>query len=248
MQFTYPYHELFDDFNDPFYTDTERITLKNVIELDFVENMSTFLVESALAPKDAAIAIASSVFARMSDKQLHYHTPIHVLGIFQFHEKFVDEPLRLAEQLAIWFHDSIYNPMAQATHNEEDSAGFLNLMLRNFNRGIQAPRHLDILVAKSIILDTAQHLAMDNPACGRPNSKLVMDLDLSSFAGSYETFVRAGDLVRQEYPYISDDEFMAGRKKFLTNLQKKGYIFRSETFKKAYEDRALEHIEKFLAN
>lgn len=235
MQSSQLYYDLLADLKEE---DTKK---------DFIGNMSTFLVESALAPQNAAVAIADSVFARMSDKSLHYHTPVHVLALLQFHAYFIEEPLRLAEQLAIWFHDSIYNQKAPAPQNEQDSAGFLNLMLRNYNRGIEAPRHTDILEAIRIVLDTAMHLE-DNNVFGRPTSKLVMDLDLSSFASSYETFTRAGDLVRLEYPHVSDDEFMAGRKKFLVKLRDKGFIFRTETFKKAYEDRALEHIEKFLAN
>lgn len=231
FQFEISYSTTFFDFNDlPSYE-------RRIVEWDFTENLTRFLSENHLAPAHPARAIANCLFQRMSDRSLHYHTPVHVLALLDFSQKH-NIHLDISEQLAIWFHDAIYVVTSDPGDNEADSADFMMAMLNTFKEG-----RSKVSEANRIIRDTSKHLH-PNPLSSI--SRLVMDLDLSSFAGEYDLFKLAGDLVRKEYPDISDQQFMEGRKKFLVKLRDKGFIFRTERFKEDFETRAFENIEKFL--
>ena len=202
-------------------------------QLDFVENMASFLEQHDIVPFTAS-AIAAAVFERMSDERLHYHTPVHVLSMFQFAQnEFPNETLASWEELAIWFHDSVYIPQLPGT-SEDLSIMFMRAMIN------PAFSETEIAAAQFAIETTAQHLELKTNAL----YNTIMDLDVASaFLGDVTSRNAA---IRKEFDYVDDATFAKSRKSFFNKMIHKGFIFRSDIFKERYEAEAMENIKKEL--
>lgn len=71
-----------------------------------------------------------SLYDAYSEVQRHYHSIQHIVECLEhFHQikTYLDDTLSV--ELAIWFHDVIYNP--QAHDNEQQSADYMQRMLEN---------------------------------------------------------------------------------------------------------------------
>ena len=177
-------------------------------------------------------AIARALWERMIDRRLHYHTPIHILSIFQFAEK---EGITLEpwEELAIWFHDSVYIPQLPGT-SEELSAMFMRAMVA------PAFSETELAEVQFAIETTANHLhPYTNPLYNK-----ILDLDMISFSW-LDQVNTINSCIRKEFDYVNEETYNKGRKAFLTKLISKGFIYRSNEFKK-YESLAVENINKQL--
>ena len=116
-------------------------------------------------------------------------------------------PLNLsAEQvMAIWFHDAIYQPGSKT--NEEDSAKLA------VERLTQAGwNHERIKIVEQIVLDTCGHVPSIE------ESKTVLDLDLSTLGGTWESYHRNGQNIRDEFANISDADWNKGRGAWLESM------------------------------
>ena len=174
-------------------------------------------------------AIGNCLFARMADRDLHYHTPVHILAMFHFAHKH-GIPLALEDHLAIWFHDAIYDPRSRT--NETESVAFFGVLLRN---------HLLPQVRTGVrrrIMATAQHLQVtvrDADVVGT-----MMDLDVSNFAYPKESHLACNQAVAAEYNSIcSAGIYREGRDAFLQAFAAKGFIFRTPLFRQRFEAAAL---------
>ena len=198
---------------------------------DFTLNL-TVLLETFKIPFSTAYAISRSLWERMADSKLHYHTPLHVMSIFKFAQ---DECINLYpwEELTIWFHDAIYVP-GKPGLSEHLSALFARSMLAPF---IEENLLMKIELA---ILNTANHLY----DVTNWEFNIIMDLDLAAF--SWDRFKTQNDCIREEFNYVPDEEYQKNRKKFLSNLISKGFIYRSDLFRHRYEAKAMANIKKDL--
>jgi predicted metal-dependent HD superfamily phosphohydrolase len=219
--------------------------VRKTVKRDFERNMSGLLSEAFAVPRPSASAIARSVYCRMADRSLHYHTPVHILAMFQFHaEQILPSHGRLApqEQLAIWFHDAIYVATAPPVENEEQSAALMMAMLGPFMKAAELQSILN--KAKELVLATAYHLEAEPLV---PEAEMVLDLDLSSFAFDPDPRAVVSDCIRKEYPHVSDADFAVGRKQFRASLASKGFLFRTPAFKERFELKALEYLNSSAA-
>jgi predicted metal-dependent HD superfamily phosphohydrolase len=173
-------------------------------------------------------AIACSLFERMSDALLYYHTPLHILSIFSFA---ADHGISLErwEQLAIWFHDAIYIPSAPAGQNEAHSAIFM----RSLIEGAVEPGLLHR--AQSGIAATALH----EQERVDPEFALILDLDLCNFCWDFAGYEAAGqNVAREMIPVCGEDAYRQGRRQFLADLRAKGSLYRSDLFRGRFEPAA----------
>lgn len=215
---------------------------------DFLFNCIDLLTDALDVPYHSARAIAFAVLGRMSDHKLHYHTPVHVLSIFQFAEKISEEgagelyELTPMMALAIWFHDSVYVPCTDEGQNEYNSTLFMNAMMQPFLR------HKDGLgEAGAFIGTTAYHLDPESKEGYEHSHSLIMDLDLCNFAWDYEHFAKASSLVALEYKDLfSPEDSRKKRKSFLEKMLGKGFVYRTPYFKKNYEEKAVANLKRAI--
>lgn len=210
------------------------VTYPESANTDFENRLYRFLLGFGV-PNTPALAIASCVPARM--KGLKYHTPVHILSIFDW----ADENgihLESWQQLSLWFHDVIYDVKAPPKRNEHQSAKFMELMLTDYI-GMET-----INKASEAIKYTADHL---ESFVLSDEMALVLDLDICMFAWDRDRYAAATDAIAKEYLHVSSEEYAKGRTKFIKDFKGKGFIFRTRTMQK-YEDQAFNNIDWEINN
>lgn len=188
-------------------------------------------------PLAARLGLEDEVFDRLSamywEPHRHYHTLAHVVEMLECLEESSDRiGDRDVMELAVWFHDAVYDSTAAHGGNEDASADLLS----NICSGAA------VAPADAIIRHSAHH----GPS-GDPDTQLFCDLDLYRLAGSYETFLKHGDDVRREYAWIDDDAWAVGRAKFMGRLQERPAIYQTRYWRDRLETQARSNIARLLA-
>ena len=206
----------------------------------FRSGVTALMTESFRIPHPSAAAIAHCLYQRMADASLVYHTPAHVLAIWQFWEEMpaAKRPsLDPVERAAIWFHDAIYVPTAPLGSNERWSAEFTLSLLAAW----VSPT--DLARLSGLILATSCH---DQPSPVGPNgADVILDLDLSNLATPY--FPAVSQLIRREYGHLDDNQWQAGRRAFLRRMLDRPAIYRTDVFQRLYEPVARANLLAALA-
>jgi predicted metal-dependent HD superfamily phosphohydrolase len=159
----------------------------------------------------------------------HYHDRRHLQEMFDA-VMALDLALSAPQGMAALFHDAIYVPGAARGSNEAMSAQLLRVY------SARLPASL-VDAACGIVLDTAEHVAH------RPESELVLDLDLMRLAAPREDFIRySREVFAEQRPLIliDDDDaawdFFAHRRvQFFEQLLERPMIFCLPAFRSRYE-------------
>lgn len=167
----------------------------------------------------------------------HYHHLGHVQDCVR---QAAQMNLDGAARLALWYHDVVYE--AGAKDNEQASADRFARDANLLGVGASAIR-----TVQDLILAT-RHVEQAN----QPDDSIVamvVDIDLSGMGRSYELFCQNDQAIRLEFSHASDQDWLAGRAKFLHGLLTRGTIFRSVRFvRDGYEARARSNIMRWLAD
>jgi predicted metal-dependent HD superfamily phosphohydrolase len=159
---------------------------------------------------------------------LAYHNLHHIADcLTKFATRRQEATNPIAVELAIWFHDIIYDP--RASDNEEQSAQVAASFLSTSS----------LAKAVSDLIIATKH--SDTPSS--PDTQLLCDIDLSilgSPPGSYQKYAAA---IRNEYSWVSNPDYTKGRTKVLQNFLTRPTIFSLETSRTLYETQARQNIE-----
>lgn len=165
----------------------------------------------------------------------HYHTLNHIrhcLREFDRAAALMDDPD--AVEMALWFHDAIYQP--GAGDNERRSAD----LFRQWSDGRADPVFQQRVV--DLVMATAHR---ELP--GWRDAGFVVDIDLSSFGLPWEACERDSRLIRAEFAEVADDQYYPGHLRFLGALQGRPTIFSTQFFQQRYEGVARENLERIIA-
>ena len=171
--------------------------------------------------------------ARYCEPHRAYHNLAHVLDCleeFESAKNLAHDPL--AVEMAIWYHDAVYDPRAK--DNEEQSAklaakagdesGLPNLLKQRVN---------------NLILATKKHDAsLDQDAA------VMVDVDLSILGREARRFDEYENQIRQEYGWVSDAAFVAGRTAVLESFLSRQTIYSTEFFRNRYERQARRNLKR----
>lgn len=175
-----------------------------------------------------ALPYADNLLARWAEDQRRYHTTDHLLAVLDHIDTLADHAADpQAVRLAAWFHDAVYHP--ERSENEERSAAVAVRALTDAG----VPADLTEEVARLVRL-TVTH----DPAPGDTNGEVLCDADLAILASdpeAYEAYTRA---VREEYDFVPDDAFRAGRAAVLRQLLDLERLFRTPYGAAHWEQRA----------
>ncbi|WP_314223719.1 HD domain-containing protein [Streptomyces zaehneri] len=160
---------------------------------------------------------ADDLLARWQEPQRRYHTLTHLTEV-------LDRVDVLAEhaadpdvvRLAAWFHDAVYLP--DRSENEERSARLAERALPE--AGVSPERTAE--VARLVRL-TVTH----DPADDDLDGQVLCDADLAILAAPPTAYAAYTAAVREEYHFVPNDAFRAGRADILRQLLDLPRLFRT---------------------
>ena len=196
-----------------------------------MRNLWTNLAAQLTATPAQSVAAFDCLTALYEYPSRAYHNLKHVenmLDEFNVMGLFATEPLLV--QLAIWFHDCVYNP--KANDNEARSAEVCRALLYPFPLN---PIQADVVT--QLILAT-KHAA----APATPDQRLIVDLDLAILGAAPEQYDAYAEAIRTEYRHMNEATFKVGRRHILQGFVARPTIFSTDAFIQKYEAPARENL------
>ena len=170
--------------------------------------------------------------AMYAEPQRHYHNQNHIvdcLAEFDRVKSLAADPV--AVELAIWFHDAVYD--THAGDNEERSAELAKQWLK------QSGAAADVAEATGrLVLATKSHdgsLHADAP--------LLVDVDLCILGRPPARFWEYERQIREEYGWVDAAVFATKRAEILERFLARKRIYQTDVFYKQLEGQARENLK-----
>ncbi|MEU6403154.1 hypothetical protein [Streptomyces sp. NPDC046985] len=171
---------------------------------------------------------ADDLLDRWQEPQRRYHTLAHLTAV-------LDRVDALAEyaadpdavRLAAWFHDAVYLP--ERSENEERSARLAERALTEAG----VPTRTTAEAARLVRL-TVDH----DPGGDDPDGQVLCDADLAILAAPPSAYAAYTAAVREEYHFVPNDAFRAGRAAILRRLLARPTLFRTPYGQRHWEATA----------
>jgi predicted metal-dependent HD superfamily phosphohydrolase len=180
--------------------------------------------------------VYQEVYGYYSESGRHYHTPRHIEHcLIQFDLSSAEMDDADAVEMAIWFHDLIFD--AQAPDNELQSARrFVELAGDSMDEDFKS-RVYDLIMATA------------PPRMPKTtDQEYMLDIDLSSFGLPWADMLRDSIAVRRESADLSDADFFPGQRAFLESLVNREHFYFTEYFRSRIEETARSNINRYLEN
>ncbi len=173
----------------------------------------------------------NAIVKRYTEKRRVYHNEEHLADCLEKLDSIPLEPALLNEiELALWFHDAIYNPYAK--DNELKSARLAS----GFLKEVGANRQLQTTI-NNLILAT-QHSKRGTSEA----EKIIMDIDLSVLGASAEIYQKYASNIRKEYKMIPGPLYRKKRKELLQRFLARNPLFQTALFQDKFEHQARQNL------
>ncbi|MFL1486038.1 N-methyl-D-aspartate receptor NMDAR2C subunit [Marinobacter sp. LN3S78] len=168
---------------------------------------------------------------RYDEPHRAYHTFEHVKACLNHLDQHRDQLQDArAVELALWYHDVIYNP--RASDNEARSADFAVDELTRLGEPITTIERVKRLI------EVTEH-----PSIPRDDDEaLLLDIDLAILGAPANMYQRYEDQVRQEYRWVPGPLYRRGRKKVLAAFLAAPSIYHSPPFQTQREAQARDNL------
>lgn len=183
------------------------------------------------------LLVFEALQASYAEPQRAYHNSEHIRFCLQQLDEVrtqLTEPWLV--ELALWFHDAIYDP--QATDNEARSAAWAMDVLQQADA---TPRWAQ-RIHELILATTHTHPASD------ADMALLLDIDLAILGQPTDKFDLYEVAIRQEYAWVPLDRYVVGRSQVLQNFLNRPQIYTSPYFHQRYEQQARDNLARSLSN
>jgi predicted metal-dependent HD superfamily phosphohydrolase len=183
-----------------------------------------------LPPPNLLLALIQSY----SESHRFYHTLQHLGECLELLDAAAPLAARLPEiQLALWFHDAIYDPQRQ--DNEDRSAAWV----------IESLSTLDSALAQRVqdlVLVTKHHQVLHDT-----DAQLLVDVDLAILGADEGRFAEYEQQIRQEYHWVSAEDFRVGRSQILKSFLERPAIYVTPWLADQLELKARRNLENSLS-
>ena len=178
--------------------------------------------------------VFNKLIAAYSEKQRAYHTVQHLYECLVLLESIrSDLNDANAVELALWFHDAVYDP--QAKDNELKSAEL-------FEQYLAQDLSIDIVLKiKQWILATQKH-----ESTNELDLQFLLDIDLAILAASPERFAEYEQQIQQEYAWVDPDIYLIKRKQVLAHFYQAEPLYQTEYFQQILEQRAKSNLKNII--
>jgi predicted metal-dependent HD superfamily phosphohydrolase len=179
--------------------------------------------------------LLNALIARYSEPHRAYHNLRHIEECFAALAHAAHLAERLPEvQLALWFHDAIYDP--RASDNEQASAELAHESLIRSGADAESANRIHELIMAT------RHEAPVEPV----DARLVSDVDLAILAAPTARFLEYQAQIRLEYSWMPKAEFQRRRTSILRGFLERTSIYQTEWFAARLENAARANIAREL--
>jgi predicted metal-dependent HD superfamily phosphohydrolase len=169
-----------------------------------------------------------------AEPQRHYHSQQHIgecLAEFDAARHLAQQPV--AVELALWFHDVVYNQ--KAGDNEEQSAAMAKSCLEAAGLAELAAHVAGLVMATKLHVTEAS-----------PDAALVVDVDLSILGQGEQRFAEYEAQIGEEYSWVPKLIFRPKRAEILQRFLERERIYTHEHFTIRYEQSARRNLEQSI--
>lgn len=197
------------------------------LQAGFVQTLSKYAAE----PADA-YRVFDRLEAAYGEVHRSYHTLEHLAEMFRVSSRLADFANDIsAVQLAIWFHDAVYDP--RANDNEARSAELANELLRPLGLPAQLLDHVAALIRSTA---HSGYVLVD------ADTAVLLDADLAILGADNRRYLRYAADIRREYDWVDEASYRDGRVNVLTNFLSRPRIFRTTRMFEVAEQPARQNL------
>ena len=167
---------------------------------------------------------------RYSESDRFYHNLNHIsMCLQEFAEVASCAENRFDVELAIWYHDVIYDPRRR--DNEEMSANYATSVLNE-------------LLEREALDDIHEliRLTAHNREPKSIDESIMIDIDLAILGKPLNEFLRYEEVIRREYAWVPLIKYKKGRAELLSRFLRRKYIYYTEHFREKYEEKARDNL------
>lgn len=169
----------------------------------------------------------NSITTLYQEENRAYHNLDHIADCFKKLDNWPSEvPQRNAVELALWFHDIIYD--TKRADNESVSAGLAKHFLGD---------HPLVETVFGLILSTRHHAVQMSES-----ESILCDIDLSILGGTEKEYETYCDGIYKEFSWVPEEMFCSSRIKVLNSFVDREHIFYTEHYRTLLENRAEANI------
>jgi predicted metal-dependent HD superfamily phosphohydrolase len=180
---------------------------------------------------DKAKNVFESLAIRYSEPGRHYHNLDHVRHVLNTAAILCDGPIEAVLELAIWFHDAVYDPRAK--DNEEKSAVLAIKDLNSLAVGDERCSE----VARLVRL-TQTHLTTFGDRLGQ----ILLDADLAILGADSATYECYAAAIRREFAWVPEVAYRRGRQAVLAQFLKRPQLYFSSWLHPQIEAQARHNL------
>ena len=186
------------------------------------------LIRSIEGNIDLATIYFNEIKIHYNSKERAYHNLTHIAQSMKEYDNFNIYSPKI--ELAIWYHDVIYNP--KRNDNEEKSSEFAKNQLTNMN-----VNHSLINDSIRIINSTKHTYLLSNL-----DEMIMSDIDLSIFGKDKQRLIQYEEGIRFEYSFVPENVYRIERSKILKRFFEKDRIYYIDFFHNRYEEKAKRNL------
>jgi predicted metal-dependent HD superfamily phosphohydrolase len=193
------------------------------------------LRKARLLDKAAGEAVLTDLLARYSEPHRFYHTLSHLEACFRILDEYFPDFAAIHHvELALWFHDAVYDTTAK--DNEERSADLAKVSLAS-------------LGATSILQHSVSELVLTTKHTDLPSgagAKVLLDVDTHVLGACDSVYQEYEDNIRREYSWVPLDIYRQKRTEILQMFLKRPFIFTTEIFHGTYDAQARKNLARAI--
>jgi len=179
--------------------------------------------------------LLSALNARYAESHRAYHTLQHLTECFEQLGPVAALSERLPEiQLALWFHDAVYDTRAQ--DNEQQSADWAREALASAGAAREVGERVHALVMAT------RHAAVPEGI----DAQVLVDVDLSILGAETARFAEYEQQIRREYVWVPEQAYRGARVRVLKSFLERPKIYATPWFAEHREARARANLARSI--
>lgn len=187
----------------------------------------------------APAGLLEHLLSAWREPQRHYHTLQHLAECLALFDELRDQAQRPAEiELALWFHDAVYD--VRAHDNEARSARWADQALCGAGLGPDSVQRIH-----DLIMATCHGAA---PACAAPDAALLTDIDLAILGAPEARFAEYERQIRAEYAWVAPEIYAVKRRAVLRGFLERDAIYATPVLHGRLEPQARHNLERATGN